>query len=292
MRASQASPSAGVCHVAQGRCCVTASSPLTTNRPGRSAGVTGRIVSRCEAIVDGVGSGMVGLRGWERRSGYDLSMPDSASDSSSAAADMGRNASVESMLALALDLVNAGQREQAKRVCARAPSAHPAVQQLLAVLDLQDGDVPGARRHAEASLGLRPGHVPTLLIAGQAQHACGAFRAAQQSFEQAVAGAPGDHAAWFHLALVRQDLRNLAGAESALRRVLQLAPGRADALVNLGIVLQDRGQLDAALQAYGRAYRLRDETFGRIAHALASANVGRLWLDLDALRATLRGAAA
>ena len=163
---------------------------------------------------------------------------------------------------------------------------------LLAVLALQDGDALTARRQAEASLSLRPGHLPTLLLAGQAQHACGALHAALQSFEQAAAHAPNDAATWFQLALVRQDLRDLPGAESALRRVLQLAPQRADALVNLGIVLQERGQLDAALQAYGRAYVLRDDTFGRIAHALASASVGRLWLDLDALRAALRQAAA
>ena len=220
---------------------------------------------------------------------------DTAPVTAAAAADMGPTASVESLLALAINHVNAGQREQAKRLCALAQAthpAHPAVQQLLAVLALQDGDAPGARRHAEASLAQRPGHPPTLLLAGQAQHACGVLHAALQSFEQAAAAMPGDSHAWFQIALVRQDLRDLTGAENALRRVLQLAPARADALVNLGIVLQERGQLDAALQAYGRAYALRDDTFGRIAHALASGNVGRLWLDLNALRVTLQRAAA
>lgn len=230
------------------------------------------------------------------RSGYDLSMPDTAQEPTPDDADpMGRATPVESLLALAIGHVNRGQHEQAKRVCADAQSTHrphPAVLQLLAVLALQDGDAPGARRHAESSLALRPGHPPTLLLAGRAQHACGALQAALQSFDQAAALAPGDAQAWFQLALVRQDVHDLADAEYALRRVLQLAPHRADALVNLGIVLQEQGQLDAALQAYGRAYVLRDDTFGRIAHALAAANVGRLWLDLDTLRATLRRAAA
>jgi len=57
-------------------------------------------------------------------------------------------------------------------------------------------------------------------------------------------------------------------------------------------VLQEDGQLDAAMRAYGRAYRLREDTFGRIAHALATPNVGRVWLDLDALGASLRSAPA
>ncbi len=217
---------------------------------------------------------------------------DTAADN---AHDHSLTASVESLLALAIGHVNAGRSAQAKAVCALAQAthaAHPAVQQLLAVLALQEGDAPGARHHAEASLALRPGHPPTLLLAGRAQHACGALHAALRSFEQVAAMPPSNDHTWFQLALVRQDLHDLHGAEAALRRVLQLAPQRADALVNLGIVLQEQGQLDAALAAYGRAYVLREDTFGRIAHALAAGKVGRLWLDLGALRATLREAAA
>ena len=45
--------------------------------------------------------------------------------------------------------------------------------------------------------------------------------------------------------------------------------------------------MDEAMRAYGRAYRLREDCFGRVAHALAAANVGRLWLNLDVLRNTL-----
>jgi len=209
--------------------------------------------------------------------------------------DISPNASVESLLALAIGHVNAGRRVQAKALCALAQAsqrAHPAVQQLLALLALQEGDAPGARRHAEASLALRPGHPPTLLLAGQAQHACGALHAALHSFEQLAAATPSDHAAWFQIALVRQDLHDLPDAEAALRRVLELAPQRADAWVNLGVVLQEQGQLDAALRAYGRAYALREDSFGRIAHALAAGQTGRLWLDLDALRAELRESAA
>lgn len=220
--------------------------------------------------------------------GYDLSMSDAAPDARS-------NARIESLLALAIAHVNAGRLAPAKAVCALAASTHPphpAVLQLLAMLALRDGNAPGARRYAEASLTLRPGHSPTLMLAGQAHHVGGALHAALLAFEQLTVTTPADHQAWFQIALVKQDLHDLKGAQHALQRVLQLAPQRVDALVNLGIVLQEQGQLDAALRAYGRAYVLRDETFGRIAHALAAGHVGRLWLDLDALRATLRGAAA
>ena len=229
--------------------------------------------------------------------------------------------SVEKLLDLAIRHANAGQRERAKSLCEQADAAHPAhpaVLQLLAVFSLLDGDVAGARRHASASLALRPDHVPTLVVAADAaragrafeealtyytrahglqsdrvdiglslgalQHRCGLVRPALQTLEHAAGLAPDQADVWFQLALVRQDLRDLDGAVQALRRVLQLAPERADAEVNLGIALQESGRIDQALSAYGRAYRLRADTFGRIAHALAAANVGRVWLNLDELR--------
>jgi tetratricopeptide (TPR) repeat protein len=117
-------------------------------------------------------------------------------------------------------------------------------------------------------------------------------RAAAQALERAVLLAPDQPETWFKVALVRQDLHDLDGAIVALEHALAIQPERVDALVNLGIVLQEADRLDDALRAYGRAFRLREHTFGRIAHALATPRVGRLWLDLDELRAELRAAGA
>ena len=175
-------------------------------------------------------------------------------------------ASVEECLALALRLVNAGQPERARLVCEQATATHPphpAVQQLLAVISLQAGDAAAATALAAASLALRPCHAPTLRVAADA---------------------------WFELSLARHKAGDLAGEAQALREVLRFAPERVEAEVNLGIALQDVGEITEAMRAYGRAYRARADTFGRIAHALASANVGRLWLQLDDLRAALRSA--
>lgn len=174
--------------------------------------------------------------------------------------------SVEALLGLAVRHVNAGQPERARVLCehaARIHPPHPAVLQLLATLDLQRGAAEGACSLAEASLALRPHHPPTVRLLADA---------------------------WFQRALRHHDLAQLEAAADALRVVLRLAPERAEAEVNLGIVLQESGHLDDAMGAYGRAYRLREDTFGRIAHALSAANVGRLWLRLDDLRATLRAA--
>jgi cytochrome c-type biogenesis protein CcmH/NrfG len=55
-------------------------------------------------------------------------------------------------------------------------------------------------------------------------------------------------------------------------------------------VLQETGDIDAAMHAYRDAYRLRPESFGVIAMALTSASHGRLWVDEAALKKSLAGA--
>ena len=198
---------------------------------------------------------------------------------------------IEELLAQAIGHVNAGRRERARALCTHALQSfapHPAVHQLLALLDLQQGEVAQSRQHSALSLALRPDHVPTLAVAADAARAAADLPAALHMLERIVALAPEHIDAWFQLALVRQDVHDLSGAVQALHEVLRLDSGRADAQVNLGIVLQESGRMDDAMRAYGRAYRLRDDSFGRIAHALATPNVGRLWLNLDDLRNALR----
>ncbi|MEP6873248.1 MAG: tetratricopeptide repeat protein [Burkholderiales bacterium] len=176
--------------------------------------------------------------------------------------------SVEELLVLAIRHVNAGRPDHARMLCEQAAATHPphpAVQQLLAVISLQEGDAAAAAELAVASLALRPDHAPTMRVAADA---------------------------WFQLSLARHESGDLAGEAQALREVLGLAPERVEAEVNLGIVLQDSGQIDEAMRAYGRAYRAREDTFGRIAHALSASNVGRLWLSLEDLRVALRDAPA
>ncbi len=197
---------------------------------------------------------------------------------------------IAELVALAVRLVNAGQREHARIVCEQAVAGHaphPAVLQMLALLEMQDGRPAAALAQARASLQLRPDHLPTLFLAGDAALAVRDLDAASTALERAVAVAPAEGEAWFRVSLVRQDRRDLSGAIAALERTLALQPERVDALVNLGIALQESRRLDDALRAYGRAYRLRAPTFGRIAHALATPGTGRLWLSLDDLRAEL-----
>ncbi|MDE3012086.1 MAG: tetratricopeptide repeat protein, partial [Pseudomonadota bacterium] len=71
------------------------------------------------------------------------------------------------------------------------------------------------------------------------------------------------------------------------RRVLALRPDHAEAEFNLGIVLQQTGDFDHAMQAYGRAVQRKPECFGRVAQAVTAASRGRLWLDPAELRRLL-----
>jgi Flp pilus assembly protein TadD len=92
---------------------------------------------------------------------------------------------------------------------------------------------------------------------------------------------------WFDLGLVRQDLRDDAGAAIAYRKAIDLKPDHAEATFNLGVVLQEAGDLDEAMRAYTQAYRLRPSSFGQIAMALTSASHGGLWLSGASLRRVL-----
>ena len=196
----------------------------------------------------------------------------------------------ETLLGLALQCVNAGQIERAWSLCDQAqrqPPAHPGVHQLMAWLSLQQGRTGLACEHATASLALRPDHLPTWLLQVDATRAAGQLTLTARALDRVLQLDPSRTEAWFQRALLHQDAREFQAAAQALHRVVHLDPSRLDALVNWGIVLQEIGRVDEAMSAYARAYRLDENCFGRIAHALAAAPSGRMWLSLDALRAAL-----
>jgi tetratricopeptide (TPR) repeat protein len=127
---------------------------------------------------------------------------------------------------------------------------------------------------------------------GQVLVELGRGDAALAAFVKAVALDPGFAAAWYSLALSRQDKGEHAEAAEAYAEALRQRPDFHEAALNLGIALQEAGKLEAALDAYGVALRLRPDSFGRIAQALASGRTGALWLDPSVLRRDLlrRGA--
>ena len=183
------------------------------------------------------------------------------------------------------------------------------------------GDFDGALSHLDRAIALAPQReaflekARTLDQAGLRPQARAAWRAILEAVPANIEAAArlgrlawedGDHAAaatlleraakndapasvWFDLGLARQDRARPRRRRAAYRKALDKKPDHAEAALNLGTVLQEKGDLDGAMQAYAQAYRLRPQTFGTIAMALTSAPHGRLWLDEASLRRSLAG---
>jgi tetratricopeptide (TPR) repeat protein len=145
-----------------------------------------------------------------------------------------------------------------------------------------------AREAWRAILDVIPGHPEAAARLGRLAFEEGDLALAASLLERAVT-AEVPPSVWFDLGLVRQDLRDHAGAAAAYRKAIEFKPDYAEAALNLGVVLQESGDLDGAMRAYAQAYRLRPQSFGTIAMALTSAPHGRLWLDEAALRRALAG---
>jgi tetratricopeptide (TPR) repeat protein len=152
----------------------------------------------------------------------------------------------------------------------------------------QAGHRPQARAAWRAILDAVPENMEATARLGRMAWEDADFASALPLLERAVA-AEAPASAWFDLGLVRQDLRDYAGASIAYRRAFEIKPDYAEAALNLGVALQEAGDLDNAMRAYAQAYRLRPQMFGTIAMALTSAPHGRLWLDEAALRRSLGG---
>src|SRR5579863_768139 len=152
----------------------------------------------------------------------------------------------------------------------------------------QAGLRPQARQAWNAILDAVPDHVEAAARLGRLAWENGEIALAAKLLERA-AQTEVPASVWFDLGLVRQDLRDDAGAAIAYRKAIDLKPDHAEATFNLGVVLQEAGLLAEAMRAYGQAYRLRPSSFGQIAMALTSASYGSLWLDEATLRRALEG---
>jgi tetratricopeptide (TPR) repeat protein len=151
----------------------------------------------------------------------------------------------------------------------------------------QAGHRPQARAAWQAILKVVPHNAEAAARLGRLAWEDGDTAGASALLERAAAGDDVASSLWFDLGLVRQDLHDHTGAASAYRRAIEIKPDHAEAALNLGVALQESGDLDSAMRAYAEAYRMRPQTFGAIAMALTSAPHGRLWLDEESLRRLL-----
>lgn len=107
------------------------------------------------------------------------------------------------------------------------------------------------------------------------------------ALEKAVQFLPDDAEAHNNLGFVLQERGQLDAAAASCRRALQIEPGYAEAHNNLGIALRDLGQLDDAFASYRQALAIRPD------YAEAHTNLGNALQDIgqfDAAAASYRRA--
>jgi tetratricopeptide (TPR) repeat protein len=94
---------------------------------------------------------------------------------------------------------------------------------------------------------------------------------AEASYRQVLMQAPEHADAHINLGRILHERGDLAAAEAHYRRALVIRPNDPTALFNLGVALEDQGKNAEALQAYGRAISLDDR------NADAHYNAARLY---------------
>lgn len=122
--------------------------------------------------------------------------------------------------------------------------------------------------------------LPALMERAAALQAAGQPAAAAALYERWIAAGtqPGRHVACFNRGTLLSSLQREAEAEAAYRQALQLVPRFAPALLNLGHLLERRGDRDGAIAQWQQALELADTLEHRL-HALN--NSARL---LEAMR--------
>lgn len=122
--------------------------------------------------------------------------------------------------------------------------------------------------------------LPALMERAAALQAAGQPAAAAALYERWIAAGtqPGRHVACFNWGTLLSSLQREAEAEAAYRQALRLVPRFAPALLNLGHLLERRGDRDGAIAQWQQALELADTLEHRL-HALN--NSARL---LEAMR--------
>ena len=90
---------------------------------------------------------------------------------------------------------------------------------------------------------------------GQLLVAKGFPKDAEVEFERAVNADSNFYQGWYNLGLIRQSHQDYSGAERAFRRTVNIMKGHSEALFQLGLVEEARGNNDRAIDYYAKAIR-------------------------------------
>jgi tetratricopeptide (TPR) repeat protein len=137
----------------------------------------------------------------------------------------------------------------------------------------------------EADLRHRPGSTGAMLRLGTVYRSIQRWDDSQRLLSEVTRRAPESSQAWFEVALLSASRGDTPAARSAYLRVLSLDPRHTGALMNLGVLEMNAGDLAAAAGYFDTATKLSpDGLLLKYNSALLDARLGRL----DAAKAKLR----
>jgi protein O-GlcNAc transferase len=173
------------------------------------------------------------------------------------------DSSLDQLLETATLRHRAGDLAEARRlyrqVLAEVPS-HTVALFRGGLLELQDGHAEAALALIELATANAPGEPRHHFGLGRALQALGRYEEAATAYRSGLAADPHSADGHFALAITLQLLGNpalLPQAEAAYRQVLALQAGNADAMSNLGILLQEMGRIDEAVEILRAAVALQ-----------------------------------
>lgn len=110
-------------------------------------------------------------------------------------------------------------------------------------------------RNTIDALRANPGSAPLHNLLGQLLVAKGFPKDAEREFERAVNSDSHFYQGWYNLGLIRASHDDYSGAARAFHRTVRLAKGHSEALFQLGLIEEERGNADAAVDLYAKALR-------------------------------------
>jgi tetratricopeptide (TPR) repeat protein len=184
--------------------------------------------------------------------------------------------SAEDIVRRATAAFNAGQPDEALKLCeqglARTP-ADPMLHHVLAAVLFSKGAIEPARSHIETSLAKRPENVAAHLLAARIARTAGDFAAALAHLDRVIAVAP-QREAFVEKARTLDQAGQRPAARAAWRAILDVIPEHSEAMARLGRLAWEDGEHTAALSLLERA--------------VASDAPASVWFDLGLARQDLR----
>lgn len=180
-------------------------------------------------------------------------------------------AQADLLLAQARGAIATHRLDDARRIIARGLALMPQHAELhlaRAYVELAAGDPASAAQACREVLLDHPANVVALNLLGEALHARG-DAGAEDAWRRALAVAPDNAEAWFHLGNLHAGRGEQDAAIDALQRASLHAPGTPSVLVNLGVQLDAAGRSDEAEQCYRRVLAVRPQQLEALANLAA-----------------------